>query len=481
VRGLARTKHIGDALRRIGYTEDGIHGLLGDDAYAAERIDAALERRLPQSALGTAIRLFFLQQEVPAAEVAKAIGRPALDALPEAGLAEVGDDAVRPLLKILAVGDLLVAADGDTSYAGDDPPDYVSAYTPTTQIADALTVRRRVGRALDVGTGSGAQALLAARHAREVVATDVNERALMFTKLNAGLNGLASVECRLGSLFEPVEGETFDLITCNAPYVVSPEHKWVYRDSGLPADEASRRIVTEAARHLADGGFATLVVSWLADREDAPDERPLAWVKDLGCDAWILEKWSGDPIDHATRWNDYAADDEEKFEAKLDEWIAYMDELGAAWVSEGAILLHKRPGKRHTARVDEIDAEDVSLASGQIERAFAARAKLAEGVDLLGQRVSVAATLILEHEVEPRGRRAEAIAATVELAEGTHPVLESSPAAADVIAALDGERTLAESFRRATNGLSEGKAAKLRREVVELVEELLELGALTIH
>ena len=67
-------------------------------------------------------------------------------------------------------------------------------------------------------------------HSQHVVATDVNPRALAFTELNAALSGLDNVECRRGSLFEPVEGEQFDLIVCNAPFVVSPERRWTYRD-----------------------------------------------------------------------------------------------------------------------------------------------------------------------------------------------------------------------------------------------------------
>src|SRR5205814_2148722 len=107
----------------------------------------------------------------------------------------------------------------------------------------ALTPRRRVARALDVGTGNGAQALLAARHSAQVVATDVNPRALKYTQLNAALNGVANLETRAGSLFEPVAGERFDLVTCNAPYVISPETRWQYRDGGLPGDELSERVV----------------------------------------------------------------------------------------------------------------------------------------------------------------------------------------------------------------------------------------------
>ena len=95
---------------------------------------------------------------------------------------------------------------------------------------------------------------------KEVIATDVNTRALAYTELNAALNGLRNIECREGSLFDPVQGEKFDLIICNAPYVVSPETRWAYRDGGFGADEVSQLVVTTAAGHLRDGGYAALLV-----------------------------------------------------------------------------------------------------------------------------------------------------------------------------------------------------------------------------
>src|SRR3989442_659651 len=82
------------------------------------------------------------------------------------------------------------------------------------------------------------------------VATDINPRALAFTQISAALNDIDNVETRLGSLFEPVAGETFGLITCNAPYVISPKARWQYRDAGFPGDEFSRLVVTSAAAHL---------------------------------------------------------------------------------------------------------------------------------------------------------------------------------------------------------------------------------------
>src|SRR5256885_2935183 len=369
----AATKDLGFALRSVRYSEAAVHDLLGEDAYSRGEDEApADERRLPESPVATVVRLFFLQRSVATDEAVRALGRGGVDALETTGLAAVGDEVV-PRVRMLPIGRLLVTADG---YAqGDDPADYVAVYTPTSRLCDSLTPRRRVARALDVGTGSGIHALLAAEHAEHVVATDVNARALAFTELNAALNGVTNVECRPGSLFEPVAGERFGLITCNAPYVVSPESRWAYRDSGFQADEISERVVRDAAAHLADGGFATLLVSWLAQDEDAPDERAFEWVDPTGCDAWIMPAWDSDPLSHASSWNSQLADDPEAFGRALDEWTAYFDALGVRWISEGAVLLHRRPGGGEV-RVDPIDPDEVDVADEQIQRAFAMRGRL---------------------------------------------------------------------------------------------------------
>ena len=65
-------------------------------------------------------------------------------------------------------------------------------------------MRRPGEAALDLGTGCGIQALLAAKHAERVVATDVNPRALGFAAFNAALNGIETIELRDGSGFDPV-------------------------------------------------------------------------------------------------------------------------------------------------------------------------------------------------------------------------------------------------------------------------------------
>jgi methylase of polypeptide subunit release factors len=474
---------VGETLRTAGYTEAAITAMLGDEAYSARLKDMpVLLRQLEQSRLGTVVRAFFLVQPVPTADLTRAIGERGVGSLEAAGVAEIGDEVV-PLMRILPVADLLIASDDDPTREGDLPTDFVAAYTAASRLCDALTPRPQVDRALDVGTGSGVHALLAARHAREVVATDVNRRALAYTELNAALNGARNIECREGSLFEPVQAEMFDLITCNAPYVVSPETRWAYRDGGFGADEVSYRVVMTASEHLRDGGYAALLVSWLGHDAEKPDERALDWTEATACDSWILPIWGGDPLTHAATWNDHLAEDAEAFETALEDWTSYLGDLGVNWVSEGGILLHRRDGAERTARVDQVEDDDLEDAGDQILRAFESRAVLAEMAsddELLDAKVAVAGPVRLELSLEPDGTGTIVIGATVNLDEGTHPSVDVSSDMIEVIAALDGAKRYGEVIESVASSLdfTPAETQKLRRESLEIGRELLELGAL---
>jgi hypothetical protein len=250
---------------------------------------------------------------------------------------------------------------------------------------------------------------------------------------------------------------------------VSPERRWLYRDSGFNADEVSEKVVAAAAEHLELDGFATLLVSWVAEDEDSRDEHPLDWTDGLDCDDWILPIWESDALSHAATWNDHL--EGEPKAAALDEWTEYLDRLGVDWVTEGAIVLHRRNGGGpHTTRIDEID-EDIENASEQVERAFAARARLAELDDdaLLAATVAIAAPLRVEHELEPVDGRATVTEATVTLDEGTLSTIETTARAPELLAALDGRTTLGETIERLDIP---------RDDALDLVETLLELGAL---
>lgn len=129
---------------------------------------------------------------------------------------------------------------------------------------------------LDIGTGCGIQAILAARKARKVLAVDVNPYAVRCALHNALLNKVADkVEVRQGSLFESLKaGERFDAILFNAPYL--PSEPWEEHDSASQAwsgGESGRqvidRFIVEAPTFLKTKGRILLVQSTLSDVEQS--------------------------------------------------------------------------------------------------------------------------------------------------------------------------------------------------------------------
>ncbi len=126
-----------------------------------------------------------------------------------------------------------------------------------------ITVRTPVAAALDLGTGSGIQALHAAQHATRVTATDLNPRALHITALTLALSGAPAADLREGSLFEPVRNdETFDLIVSNPPFVISPARpadvpgRWHGRGRSVPLARSA------GGERLNEGGFAQFLANW---------------------------------------------------------------------------------------------------------------------------------------------------------------------------------------------------------------------------
>jgi len=473
---LEAAARLRDALRAVRYSTKAIEELLGEDGPSADLAESVLyERRLPSSPIATAIRLLLLQRPVDVDEVDSALGGAAVAALRTLGY--VVDDAAQlvPRARIVPTEGIYLSFDG-FSRGEADPPGWVGSFSPTAYWLASLTPRRRVDRALDVGTGNGAHALLAASHARHVIATDVNQRALAFTEINAALNGIANVEVRKGSLFDPVAGETFDLITCNAPYVISPEARWQYRDGGLPGDQLSERLVREAPRHLTADGHASVMVSWIGETEDDPDERMHEWLAGNGCDAWIIGLSGSDPLDHAAGWNEHFSGDADQMGSALDDWMSYFDRLDAGWISEGAVLMRKRDGN-NIVRADGVDEEELEFASDQIERVFTALRLIAErGADVIGSvRLRLAEDVRFDQELDRHGDVQEV---RVVLDEGTCPDVELDWETAELLTTLDGHTSLEQAVERTARRLELEKreAAELRADAHKVVRELFELG-----
>jgi release factor glutamine methyltransferase len=124
-------------------------------------------------------------------------------------------------------------------------------------------LKRAGGEVLDLCTGSGAVGLVLAEQGASVTAVDIDELAVAAARANAERRGLAC-QVFLGDLFEPVRGRTFDLITCNPPYLPAPHGATCRRwDAGPDGRFVVDRICHDVADHLVPGGTLLLAQSHL--------------------------------------------------------------------------------------------------------------------------------------------------------------------------------------------------------------------------
>ena len=204
--------------------------------------------------------------------------------------------------------DVLIASDWGELAGAIPGPDHVMPVGGATRTLAALAAYGADERVLDVGTGCGYHAILAALRGARVTATDVSARALGYARFNAALAG-AEIDFRRGSLLEPVRGprsdpadaldsldslsaarERYDVVVSNPPFVITPEAARAdgvrtYRDGGREGDSLLAELVGELGDVLAPGGRAWMLGNWEIKVSDAAPDRLLGSVSDLLCDA----------------------------------------------------------------------------------------------------------------------------------------------------------------------------------------------------
>ncbi|MFD6418537.1 methyltransferase [Streptomyces sp. NPDC060194] len=353
-----RAARLREALLVAGFTADGLLELLGAAAYTAlARAETvpALRATRGDGPLETLVRLFLLQRPVPRERAAAALPEDALAACLADGWLEEREDGVRATLDLRPYGgpdgqDWFIASDlgcavGGAGGIGSGDEGVVLGVGGASTTLAGITVRTPVGSALDIGTGSGIQALHAAQYATRVTATDLNPRALAFTRLTLALSGVKTdADLREGSLFEPLaEGETFDLVVSNPPFVISPGARLTYRDGGMAGDDLCRAIVQEAGVRLTEGGFAQFLVNWQEVDGEEWQDRLRSWVP-RECDAWIVRREVQDVTQYAELWLRDAGDhrgDAEAYGARYDEWLDAFEASGTRSVGFGWITLRR--------------------------------------------------------------------------------------------------------------------------------------------
>ncbi|XAS66811.1 methyltransferase [Micrococcaceae bacterium Sec5.7] len=366
-------------LRGIGYTLDGVAGLLGESASTALNRDQLIPALIvtetathgdPRTvALAAVVRLWLLAVPQTVETLDAALPGIRTEGLLTLGLVEPVPGAGDP-----AESGAVIAAKADLrpygweGTAGEDAPGsggaelWVASDLAAHQQAGVLrhdhvlgigqasttlvqsTIRRHVAKALDVGTGCGIQSFHLLHHCEHVTATDISARALAFARFNVLLNAEAlhvdparledRVSLRLGSLLEPVAGEEFGLVVSNPPFVITPRSlgeaatdQFTYRDGGLPGDEIVSRLVASLPSVLAPGGTAQMLGNWEITAGKSWDERPQDWAG-TDTDVWFIQREQVGPEQYAETWLQDASEGRDR-SLYARAYGAYLDDFAA--------------------------------------------------------------------------------------------------------------------------------------------------------
>jgi SAM-dependent methyltransferase len=283
---------------------------------------------------------------------------------------------------------------------GSNRSDHVLGVTRSTTTFAQAMMCVPVERTLDLGTGGGYLAILAAGHSRHVLGTDLNARAIAMARFNIQLNGTGNVDLVAGNLFEPAGERRFDRILSNPPFVVSPEGDVLFRDSGLVGDEICERIIRGAPAHLVEGGFAQVLCNWVRIAGRDWVERLTGWFDGSNCDVWIIQTISMDPADYAHHWLGQAdLSIKDQFAERFDRWMAYYDRQEIEAIDFGLINLRRRTGGRNWILFDTDRRLNHPNGTG-ISVGFAAR-------DLVGRIEDVPSWLSLRLRCQPELRLAQ--------------------------------------------------------------------------
>lgn len=467
------------ALLGAGYTLDGVQRRLGEAALAglARNSSVAALDALGDAhdAQADAIRLWLLQLPVPADRS----GWLDLPGLTAAGLIEAGDD-VRATVEIKPYG----SEQRSGWICSDQTPldqrvarprsDFVLGASPASTTLAQLIPRGRVGSALDLGTGCGIQTVHLADHCDRIVASDLNPRALDLARITLGLNQV-DADLRLGSLYEPVAGEGYDLIVSNPPYVMSPPGgDLVYREGGFAGDGLMRQVVRAAP--LNHGGTLVVLGNWAVTGAQPWQERVAEWVPP-GCDALVLQREALDPYEYIELWlADAGLPGSPDYLPAYRRWLDYFRAQRIVGVGLGWLFVHRSDSARPDVRVEEWPHSVVQPVADAVTAHFAGiEVSRAPDDDLLAATLRHCDGLVQETIGEPGAADPEHIVLRQTTGLGRAVAVDTALAA--VVGACDGELPLG-VLVDAVAGLLEVEPAALAADVVGRLRPLLADGLL---
>lgn len=346
--------------------------------------------RREASPLVLLLRLFVFMDPISDEETLRALGnRDLLAVLKEVGLVVRRANALVCPLLLNLVNTTWVFCD-DLLQGGDA---VMGAGATTAGLIQVAWPAKDVGKILDLGCGAGTAALLFAPRAQEVVATDINPRAITLAQFNARLAGITSIDLRLGSFFEPVANETFDLIVCQPPFVSQAEQSEhvTFLHGGARGDELSVSILEGLMPHLAPNGRAVLLLDWPECTAKEASIRVRQHLPGVNADVLVL---ASRPKSVEQQAAFYAAMQNPEFGPAYEKAVLcqldHFDRLKIRSITLLVVVLRRTDKPPFTHAVETRPFTEIEPTGAQIERLMAAQDLLRDGPEvLLGTRLVI--------------------------------------------------------------------------------------------
>ena len=153
-------------------------------------------------------------------------------------------------------------------------------------------------------------------------------------------------------MFEPVRNESFDLIVSNPPFIISPENRHFFLNSGLEGDEICRRIASEAPNFLNEGGYCILNVNWAVIQNKDWRARLASWLEGVGCDGLVLSQETRDLGDYAASLIELGTNEAAEFMNLFEKWMEYYAKLNMSGIGQGVIVMRRASGRANWFAVE---------------------------------------------------------------------------------------------------------------------------------
>ena len=432
------------------------------------------------NAANALVRLFLGGMSLDRSSIDEVLPKLFIDMAIESGILAEQAGRVSASIVIVPVGKMLFASDAFRKLGGPDSSDFVlPARTYATDYLRHMTVRDPVAETVDLGCGCGVHALLASSHSDAVIATDISESAVAYTRFNAELNDIRNVEARVGKMFEPLESRRFDLIVSNPPFIIGPNSDLTYRDNPLDLDDFCRYLVREAPSHLKEGGRLQMLCEWVETSKQTGRERVVDWVEGLGCDAWALRANAQAPRDYvAKRMADVSGPDVTT-STGFDEWLEYLDTRDVRAIHSGMLVLRRRDGNNwfHMLSSTFEPRENLGTAVSTSMSTCDFLELCDEDESLLDATIKIADNAELVQRFSRDGDAWKSRHNVVKLTQGLPLETEIDLPILAFLNQVDGKRTLRESIDRFCK-LTAADSSQLSRELLPAVRMLIGNGVL---